>query len=155
MPALMIEYRDEAERLGLEQAIAFFTPMRHVAQTAPDGTVLAACEQVALRDGRALLRKSLASAVAAHRRGRAKRGAARAGTGAGAGAGLSQGRHERRAVTAVGPIAGGRRSFPCPVCGQGDFGADRVLGLDGYLTAAAAWPAWPGSSSPSPGPRCC
>ena len=66
MPALMIEYRDEAERLGLEQAIAFFTPMRHVAQTAPDGTVLAACEQVALRDGRALLRKSLASAVAAH-----------------------------------------------------------------------------------------
>ncbi len=65
MPALMIEYRDEAERLGLEQAIAFFTPMRHVAQTAPDGTVLAACEQVALRDGRALLRKSLASAVAA------------------------------------------------------------------------------------------
>jgi len=31
----------------------------------------------------------------------------------------------------------GRRYFTCPRCGQGDFGADRVLGLDGYLTAAA------------------
>jgi hypothetical protein len=31
----------------------------------------------------------------------------------------------------------GRRYFICPTCGQGDFGADRVLGLDGYLTAAA------------------
>lgn len=65
MPVLTIEYRDEAERLGLEQAIAFFTQLRQVAQTAPDGTVLAACEQVALRDGRALLRTSLAAAVQA------------------------------------------------------------------------------------------
>jgi len=31
----------------------------------------------------------------------------------------------------------GRRYFTCPACGQGDFGADRVLGLEGYLTAAA------------------
>ena len=30
-----------------------------------------------------------------------------------------------------------RRYFTCPACGQGDFGGDRVLGLDGYLTAAA------------------
>lgn len=65
MPVLTIEYRDDAERLGLEQAIAFFTQMRQVAQTAPDGTVLAACEQVALQDGRALLRSSLAAAVQA------------------------------------------------------------------------------------------
>ncbi len=64
MPVLTIEYHDEAERLGLEQAVAFFAQMRQVAQTAPDGTVLAACEQLALRDGRALPRKSLAVAVA-------------------------------------------------------------------------------------------
>ena len=63
MPVLTIEYRDERERLGLEQAIAFFTQMRQVAQTAPDGTVLAACEQVALRDGPALLRAGLTAAV--------------------------------------------------------------------------------------------
>jgi len=31
-----------------------------------------------------------------------------------------------------------RRSyFACPDCGQGDFGADRVLGIDGYVTAGA------------------
>jgi hypothetical protein len=60
---LTIEYRDERERLGLEQAIAFFTQMRRVARTAPDGTVLAACEQVALQDGQTLLRTGLAAAV--------------------------------------------------------------------------------------------
>jgi hypothetical protein len=65
MPVMTIEYHDEAERLGLEQAVAFFTQMRQVAETAPDGAVLAACEQVALQDGRALLRTSLASAVEA------------------------------------------------------------------------------------------
>ena len=30
-----------------------------------------------------------------------------------------------------------RRYFSCPACGQGDFGGDRVPGLEGYLTAAA------------------
>jgi len=34
-------------------------------------------------------------------------------------------------------VAVHRRYFACPACGQGDFGADRVLGLDGYLTTAA------------------
>lgn len=65
MPVLTIEYRDEAERLGLEQAIAFFRQMQQIAQTAPDGTVLAACEHVALQDGRRLLRNTLAAAVQA------------------------------------------------------------------------------------------
>ena len=53
---------DEAERLGLEQAIAYFMQMRQTAQTAPDGTVLAVCEQVALIEGR-FLRNRLAAAV--------------------------------------------------------------------------------------------
>lgn len=65
MPVLTIEYRDDAERLALEQAIAFVAQIRQVAQTAADGTVLAACEKVALHDGRALLRSSLANAVQA------------------------------------------------------------------------------------------
>lgn len=63
MPTITLEYSTEAERLGLEQAIAFFTQMRLVAATAPAGSVLAACEQVALDDGRRLLRETLASAV--------------------------------------------------------------------------------------------
>ena len=63
MPTMMIEYQDDAERLALEQCLAFFAHMRQTALTAPDGTVLAACEQVALQDGRALLRSTLAKAV--------------------------------------------------------------------------------------------
>jgi hypothetical protein len=63
MPTLTIEYQDDAERLALEQCLAYFSQLRQTALTAPDGTVLAACEQVALRDGRALLRSTLAAAV--------------------------------------------------------------------------------------------
>jgi hypothetical protein len=63
MPTLTIEYRDENERLALEQAIAYIAQLRQLALTAPDGTVLAACEQRALADGRALLRSTLAAAL--------------------------------------------------------------------------------------------
>ena len=63
MPTLTIEYQDDAERLALEQAIAYVTQLRQTALTAMDGTVLAVCEQLALRDGRALLRSTLAAAV--------------------------------------------------------------------------------------------
>jgi hypothetical protein len=67
MPTVTVEfnYTTEAERLALEQALAFVTQMRQVAATAAAGTVLAACEQVALTDGRRLLRDTLASAVQA------------------------------------------------------------------------------------------
>ncbi|HXG10151.1 MAG TPA: hypothetical protein VNK04_10210 [Gemmataceae bacterium] len=63
MPTLMIEYADDTERLALEQAIAFVTERRQLAATAPESTVLAACEQAALHQGRALLRHVLAAAV--------------------------------------------------------------------------------------------
>jgi hypothetical protein len=63
MPMLTVEYQDDAERLLLEQAIAYVTQLRQTALTAANGTVLAVCEQLALRDGRALLRSTLAAAV--------------------------------------------------------------------------------------------
>jgi hypothetical protein len=63
MPTLTIEYQDEAERLALEQLIAYYAQLRETALTAPEGTVLAACEQHALGDGRAVLRSTLAAAV--------------------------------------------------------------------------------------------
>ena len=63
MPTLTVEYRTKAERLILEQALAFFAQMRQVGATAPDGTVPAACERVALDSGRQLVRDALASAV--------------------------------------------------------------------------------------------
>jgi hypothetical protein len=63
MPTLTIEYHDAAERLALEQAIAYTTHLRQLALSAPDGTVLGACEQLALTEGRALLRSTLAAAL--------------------------------------------------------------------------------------------
>jgi hypothetical protein len=64
MPTMTIEYQDDAERLALEQCLAYFAELRQTALTAPDGTVLAACERVVLGDGRALLRSTLSAAVA-------------------------------------------------------------------------------------------
>lgn len=63
MPSLTIEYCDDAERLALEQAIAYVTHLRQLALDAPDGTVLTACEQLALQEGRTLLRTTLAAAL--------------------------------------------------------------------------------------------
>lgn len=64
MPTLTLEYRDDAERLALEQAIAYVTHLRQTALNAADGSVLAVCEQLALNHGRDLLRSTLAAAVA-------------------------------------------------------------------------------------------
>ena len=63
MPKMTIEYRDEAERLALEQAIAYVGDLNRVAQEAANGTVLAACEQLALGKGRDLLRSTLTAAL--------------------------------------------------------------------------------------------
>lgn len=63
MPEMIIQYQDDAERMALEQCLAYFAQLRQTALTAPEGTVLAACEQVALADGRALLRSTLSSAL--------------------------------------------------------------------------------------------
>jgi hypothetical protein len=93
MPTLTIEYRDEHERLALEQAVAYIAHLRQLAHDAPDGTVLDVCEQLALADGRALLRSALAAALhgriaAAEQKG-GRRGAARRRTPGGARAGTS------------------------------------------------------------------
>jgi len=63
MPTLTIEYRDEYERLALEQAITYLTDLRQLARQAPNGNVLDACEQLVLDKGRALLRSTFAAAL--------------------------------------------------------------------------------------------
>ena len=63
MPSLTIDYHDDAERLALEQALAYVAHLRQLALTAPEGAVLAACEQLALQEGRALLRSTLTAAL--------------------------------------------------------------------------------------------
>lgn len=67
MPTLTVtlDYSTEAERLALEQVVAYLTHLRQVATDAPAGTVLDACEQVALGDGRAALRTTLEAALQA------------------------------------------------------------------------------------------
>jgi hypothetical protein len=65
MITLTLPGRDDAERLAVEQALAFVRQLHQLALSAPDGTVLPACEQLTLRDGRALLRSTLAAALTA------------------------------------------------------------------------------------------
>jgi hypothetical protein len=59
----MFEYRDESERRTIERAIAFVAEMRDLAQTAPDGQVLALCEGQVVERGRDLLCATLQEAV--------------------------------------------------------------------------------------------
>jgi hypothetical protein len=65
MPTGTFDYRSEAERLAIERAIAFVAEMHALAQTAPDGQVLPACEAHALDAGRDLLRSTLQQAAQA------------------------------------------------------------------------------------------
>ena len=65
MPTGTFEYRTEAERVVIEQAIAFVAEMHALAQSAPAGQILAACEGQALDQGRQLLRTTLQQAVQA------------------------------------------------------------------------------------------
>jgi hypothetical protein len=66
MPTLTLEYQTEAERLILEQAIAYVTAVQRQAKNAAPGTVVATCEQLALSEGRKLLQSTLATALQAH-----------------------------------------------------------------------------------------
>src|ERR1700678_4527126 len=63
MPTLTINYDTDAQRLLLEQAVAYVTSLHGVAQAAPVGSILDACEKAALRQGKQLLRATLAGAV--------------------------------------------------------------------------------------------
>jgi hypothetical protein len=63
MPTGTFEYRDDAERLAIEQAIAFVAQMRDLALNAASGQVLDQCESHALDAGRELLRNTLQQAV--------------------------------------------------------------------------------------------
>jgi hypothetical protein len=64
MPAMTIEYSSDQERQALEQAVAFVKQMNALAQSAPQGQILPACEGLALDRGHDLLRVLLQQAVA-------------------------------------------------------------------------------------------
>ncbi len=103
MPTGTFEYRDEGERVAIEQALAFVAQMRDLAVNAPHGQVLNRLEGHAFDAGRELLRSTLERGVQASvRRGGGKNGAYRACVCGGR-------RHPKRrvgrdVVTAVGAI---------------------------------------------------
>jgi len=63
MPTVTFEYRDERERIAIERAVAFAAELHSLAQTAPAGEILHACEGHVLDAGRDLLRCTLQQAV--------------------------------------------------------------------------------------------
>ena len=65
MPTGTFEYRGEAERAAIEQALAFVGQMRDLAVTAPHGQMTDRLEGHALDAGRELLRTTLERAVQA------------------------------------------------------------------------------------------
>ena len=73
MPTFTIDYSTEAERLELERAVAYLAEMRQLGVTAAHGTVLAACEELALSAGRRLLRDNLKATVQARADAQKKR----------------------------------------------------------------------------------
>ena len=73
MPSLTIEYTTDAERLELERAVAYVAEMRRLGATAARGTVLAACEVLALSAGRRLIRENLQATVQARADAQKKR----------------------------------------------------------------------------------
>ncbi len=65
LPTFTVAYTTEAERQAYERAIAFVAEMHALGLTAPDGSVLDACEAFTLSRGRDLLRETLAAAAQA------------------------------------------------------------------------------------------
>jgi hypothetical protein len=60
-----ITYTTEAEKQAYERAIAFVAEMHALGLSAPDGSVLDACEALTLSQGRDFLREALAGAAQA------------------------------------------------------------------------------------------
>ena len=65
MPTATFHSQTEQQRLAIEAAISFVAEMHSLAQSAPTGQVLSACEAMALDQGRALRRSTSQTTVQA------------------------------------------------------------------------------------------
>ena len=65
MPTFTVSYTTEAERRAYERALAFAAEMHALGLSAPEGSVLDACEALTLSKGRDFLRETLAGAAQA------------------------------------------------------------------------------------------
>jgi hypothetical protein len=73
MPSFTIDYTTDAERLELERAVAYVIEMRQLGSTAAHGTVLDACEKLALGAGRRFLQDNLKATMQARADAQKKR----------------------------------------------------------------------------------
>jgi hypothetical protein len=71
-----IEVRDEVEAAAVEQALVMARELKHLADAAPDGHVLAVVEQAAVERGRRFTRDRLQDALNAQAAGLEQRGGA-------------------------------------------------------------------------------
>lgn len=62
---MQFEYTTDAERIALEQTLAYVTQLQQTGRDAAPGTVLDACEKVTLDAGRDALRANLEAAIQA------------------------------------------------------------------------------------------
>ena len=63
MRTLSFDYKTDAERIAIEQAVAYVKHMNQLAHSAAPGSVLKICEQAALTEGKKLLRTTLQGVV--------------------------------------------------------------------------------------------
>lgn len=91
----MFTARTELEAILLEQALAMARELEAVSDAAPDGRVLAAAEQVAVRAGRELTRAALEAAIRRQAEAAEKKGPP-AGPARAAGAAPPRTRHPAR-----------------------------------------------------------
>ena len=63
MPTLTLNYETDSERLLIEAAFAYVSTMRNAAMTAPAGSILRVCEEIAVGKGKEFLRDSLEEVV--------------------------------------------------------------------------------------------
>ena len=65
MPTITVtfDYETDAQRIALEQTLAYLQQLNRTAATAVAGVVLDTCEQVVLEQGRAVLRTTLQAAL--------------------------------------------------------------------------------------------
>lgn len=130
---ITLEIDTEHEDL-LRQYAGFLEEMKDLAASAPDGTVLDACEEAVIEKGREHQRRVLQQAVQSRLDAAEKKGAPLRRCSCGQ-ARENRGVSSREVFTCLGSLAVRRRWWGsrCP-CSPGAYHADAALGLDGGLS---------------------
>jgi len=127
MPTVTIEIPADSEAL-VRQLLALHEELHDLALSAPDGTVLDACEEAVVHKGRDLHKNILAQAVARRIEAAEKKGAPIRICSCGRPK-ENRGKTSRQFVTTVGTLNVERRYRQCRCGADGSYAADDVIGL--------------------------